>query len=402
MHIRDQIHFSGAALLRYRLRTFLILLAVAIGVASIIILTGLGEGARRYVTGEFASLGTNLVIVIPGKTETSGNVPSMFIGDTPRDLTIEDAESLTRSTQVRHVAPLIIGSAQVSWQQKDREVPILGSTHELLDIRQWKLSRGRFLPAGDPERGSPICVIGNKVREELFGNENAIGQSVRIGDRQFRVIGILGSEGRSIGLDVQELVIIPVASAQSLFNAPSLFRIFVEARSREAIPRVKEQIIQTLKARHQNEEDVTVITQDAVLSTFDRILTALTLTVAGIAAISLAVAGILIMNIMLVTVSQRTAEIGLLKALGASGRQILALFLMEAILLSSTGAALGLFLGQLGNAYIHSLYPDLQSSAPLWATGAAVGVAVCTGLLFGVLPARRAARLDPVIALARK
>jgi putative ABC transport system permease protein len=213
---------------------------------------------------------------------------------------------------------------------------------------------------------------------------------------------VLGSEGRSIGVDVQEVVVVPVASAQMLFNTPSLFRVLVEASSREAIPRVKRHILDTITARHQGEEDITVVTQDAVLATFDKILRALTLTVGGIAAISLAVAGILIMNVMLVAVTQRTAEIGLLKALGAARRQIVVLFLSEATLLSLTGAGLGIAAGQLGGWFIGQLYPALPVGAPWWAIVAAVGVAVATGLGFGALPARRAAALDPVQALARR
>jgi len=198
------------------------------------------------------------------------------------------------------------------------------------------------------------------------------------------------------------MAIVPVASAQRLFNTESLFRILVEVRSREAIPRVIDFVTDTLRKRHQGEEDVTVITQDAVLATFDKILQALTLTVAGIAAISLGVAGILIMNVMLVAVAQRTTEIGLLKALGAPQRQIVTLFLAEAALLSLLGAGLGLIIGQSGTWLIGYLYPALPMGTPLWAFIAAIGVALGTGLLFSLLPAQRAARLNPVQALARR
>ncbi|MCK4426477.1 MAG: FtsX-like permease family protein, partial [Deltaproteobacteria bacterium] len=207
---------------------------------------------------------------------------------------------------------------------------------------------------------------------------------------------------RSIGLDVEELVILPVASAQMLFNTNTLFRILVEAKSREAISRVETHILSTIRERHQGEEDVTVITQDAVLATFDRIFRALTLTVAGIAGISLGVAGILTMNVMLITVSQRTAEIGLLKALGAHRRQILVLILTEAGVLSLIGALLGLAIGEIGSWVIGRIYPALPVGTPWWAITAALGVAIATGLTFSVLPARRAARLDPVQALSHK
>ncbi|HEC20037.1 MAG TPA: ABC transporter permease, partial [Gammaproteobacteria bacterium] len=338
MKTRDALLFALDSLRGYHTRTGLMLLAMAIGVASVLLLTSLGEAARRYVLGEFASLGTNLVIVMPGRAETSGGNPAVVFGGTTRDLTLEDMQAMARSPGIRYVAPIALGSAAVSHQDLSREVPILGSTADLITIRHWQMAQGRFLPKGDVARGSPVTVLGLKVKEELFGSRRAIGEWVRIGDRRFRVIGVMASEGRSIGVDVQDVVIIPVASAQQLFNTQSLFRILVEARRREAIPRVIEHLKQTIRKRHQGEEDVTIITQDAVLATFDKILQALTLTVAGIAAISLAVAGILIMNVMLVAVSQRTTEIGLLKALGAPRRQIIGLFLTEAGLLSALGA----------------------------------------------------------------
>ncbi|WP_455202263.1 ABC transporter permease [Kaarinaea lacus] len=402
MRILDILHYTWQALSRHRLRTVLMLIAMMIGVAAIVVLTALGEGARRYVINEFASLGTNLIIVIPGKTETRGGSPSIFIGETPRDLTNDDAKALQRISGVNKIAPIVIGSATVSWQGIERESPVLGSSHSLLAIRHWQLSSGQFLPDADYDRATPVCVIGATIKKELFGAVNPVGKWVRIGDRRFRVIGILASEGRSIGLDVQDLVITPVASAQSIFNIPSLFRILVEAKSRDVVPYVIKQVTSTIKERHQGEEDVTIITQDAILSTFDRILSALTYSVAGIAAISLAVAGILIMNIMLVSISQRTAEIGLLKALGASQHKIITLFLAEATMLATFGAVLGLLLGELTNIAIRHIYPAFPAGAPLWAAIGAASVAVLTGLLFGAMPARRAARLNPVDALAHK
>ncbi len=400
MHNRDIGVFAWGALRGYPTRTLLMLIAMAIGVAAVVMLTALGEGARGYVADQFSSLGTNLIIVIPGRAETGGVSPSTMMGETPRDLTLDDAMALTRSYKVRRIAPINVGATDANRHGRSREVTVFGTTSELLDLRHWELAKGRFLPDTDIDLASPVCVIGMKVRDELFGAQPALGQWIRLGDRRFRVIGILKSEGRSIGVDVQDMVMIPVASAQQLFNTPSLFRILVEARTREAIEPVKQFIIDTLKDRHQGEEDVTVITQDAVLATFDRIFTALTYAVGGIAAISLMVAGILIMNVMLVAVSQRTAEIGLLKALGAAPRQIVALFLAEAFLLSVLGASLGLLLGASGSALIRHLFPALPAYTPLWATLTALLVALFTGLLFSLLPARRAARLDPVLALS--
>lgn len=402
MHLTDILSFSLTTVRGNRARTALMLFAMAIGVAAVIVLTALGEGARRYVTSEFASLGSHLLIVLPGRSETAGAGPSMFTAQTPRDLTIDDALALRRISYVQRIAPLNIGSAQVSFLQRTREVPVIGTTSEWLEIRKWVMAQGKFLPPEDPGNAIAVCVLGGKVRNELFGAQPALGELVRIGDRRFRVVGILGGQGRSIGMDVDDMVMIPVASAQALFNSSSLFRIFIETRSREEMVAAKDAIIQTIAARHQGEQDVTVIAQDAVLATFDRIFNALTYSVAGIASISLAVAGVLIMNVMLVAVSQRTSEIGLLKALGAAQQQILRLFLSEAALLSIFGALAGLLLGALGVWGIGRMYPALPVQPPLWAVVAAVAVSVSTGLLFAVLPARRAARMDAVQALSRR
>ncbi len=400
MRALDATGFAFQSLRRTPARSGLMLLAMGIGVAAVMVLTALGEGARRYVTGEFSSLGTNLVIVIPGRSETTGASPALFAGETPRDLTVADAAALTRSALVSRVAPIMVGSAAASYGSRTREVSVIGSTADMLEVRHWKLAAGGFLPRGDWGRGATVCVIGEKIRSELFGAGPAVGQWLRIGDWRFRVIGVLASEGRSIGVDVQELVVIPVASAEALFNSQALFRVLVEARSREAMPRVTQWVLDTLRERHQGEEDVTVITQDAVLATFDRIFQALTMTLGGIAAISLGVAGILIMNVMLVAVSQRTAEIGLLKALGADRRQIILLFLVEAVWLSILGAVVGMLAGAAGSWGIGRIYPALDVVAPGWAIGAAAAVAIITGLVFGIMPARRAAQLDPIRARA--
>lgn len=401
MKALDVLRLAAQSLIAHRLRSGLIVVAMAIGVTGVVSLTWLGNAARLYVSGEFESLGTNLVVVLPGKSETVGGAPPLF-GQTPRDLTIDDALTLVRSRNATRVAPIIVGNAPVARGRIDREVTVIGSTPELFEVRHLDLAHGRTWENDDPHRAQAVCVLGARLVADLFGDEPALGSWVRIGDRRFRVVGTLRSEGRSMGLDLHDMVIIPVASAQALFDRLGLFRVLVEAPTRDAVVRLEEEIPRVIAARHEGEEDVTVITEESVLATFDEILLALTLSVAGIASISLLVAGILVMNVMVVAVSQRQEEIGLLKALGAPPGQIRNLFLTEALLLSLTGGVLGLCLGQSVTFLVSHLYPVLEAGAPAWAVAAAVSIAGGAGVLFGVLPARRAAALDPVLALSRR
>lgn len=400
MRLLDIAQFAAASLRGSRSRTLLMILAMSIGVASVVVLTALGEGARRYVVNQFSSLGTNLIIVFPGRTETAGIGPGMLLGQIPRELSLDDAQALLRSPAIARIAPLTLGTSQISRGALNREVVVLGSTAEMLQVRHMSMGLGQFLPVGNVHSSESVCVLGSKVRRELFGNEPGIGSWVRLGDRRFRVIGVLSSQGESMGFNTDEIVIVPVASAHMLFNTSGLFRILVEAKSRDSIAAARRDAEQILTERHHGERDVTVITQDAVLATFDRILRALTLAVGGIAAISLAVAGVLIMNVMLIAVSQRVREIGLLKALGAPATQIRTLFFAEAVLLSGIGSMVGLILGEAGVLAIGRLYPALPVDAPWWAVLAAIATSLGTGILFSVWPARRAARLDPVRALA--
>lgn len=400
MKLRDTLRLSLKTVASYPTRSLLIVLAMALGVAAVVVLTALGDGARRYVVGQFASLGTNLIIVLPGRAETAGGFPGAALGQTPRDLTLEDARHIGQLREVRRYAPLNVGVAELSGNGRLREVTVLGSSAELLPVRNMKLTQGRFLAQGS-ERSAQL-VLGSKLAQEFFPNGQALGQRIRLSDRRFLVSGVLAKQGESMGFNSDEIVIIPIDHAQALFNTSTLFRILVEARNRNAIEPAKEAIRHLLKQRHDGEDDVTVITQDAVLATFDRILRALTLGVAGIAAISLAVAGILVMNVMLVAVTQRTAEIGLLKALGAEAAAIRRLFLAEALWLSLAGGTIGLALGQFGSLMLRLAYPQLPAWPPTWASVAGVATACATGILASLMPAARAARLDPVLALSGK
>ena len=400
MRLLDCNQLALGAVLRYPLRTAMMLLATSIGVGSVVVLTSLGESARNYVSAEFQSLGTDLLIVLPGKTETTGAMPGAVTGSVERDLTLDDARALQRSPYVQLVAPIVVGGMAVSYGGLERDTAVMGTTRDFMDIRGWRMAAGDFLPAVDFDRAPPVCVIGRTIQEELFGSSSAIGEWLRIGSRRCRVIGILATEGTSVMIDANEIVLMPVAYAQVLFDISGLFRVIVQATGRGDMLAAKDDIIEIIKQRHYGEEDVTVISQDAVLATFDGIFDVLTLALAGIASISLIVAGILIMNVMLVAVSQRTREVGLLKALGATRRQIIALFLTEAIFLAIFGGVAGLGVGYLGAYALGLVFTEFNFSPPLWAAVMAFIVAVLCGMFFGILPARKAAGLDPIAALA--
>lgn len=403
MKAYDVTRMSLQSLQRYPLRTAMLLVAIAIGVAAVVLLTAVGEGARRYVTGQFASLGTHLLIVLPGRAETTGSgIQGLLIGETARELTLEDTIAIDRSPRIRQVTPLVLGAGTASWGARERDITVLGTSAPMLDIQHWTMGSGRFLPPGDLELAQPVCVLGHVVATELFDAASPIGQWLRIGDARCRVLGVLAQQGLAGGFNVDETVIMPVASAQQIFNTAAVFRILAEAADRDTVQAARRDIIEIVKARHAGEEDITVVTQDALVSTFDSIFNMITAGLAAIAAISLVVAGVLIMNVMLVAVSQRTAEIGLLKAVGARHRQIMALFLTEAACLSLLGALVGIAAGSAGVWLMRVAFPVLDFAAPQWASLSAVAVAIASGLVFGILPARRAAALDPVNALMRR
>ena len=398
MSALDVLAFAGRALAGHRLRTGLSLLGVAIGVAAVVLLTSLGEGARRYVRQQFESLGTNLLIVLPGKVETAGAMPGF--GGVPNDLTLQDAEVVKRSLpQAQHVVPIALGNETLGHRERRRQVIVIGTTPGFLEARKLSLSAGQFLPDVEWTRSSPAVVLGHSLAEELFPAQNPLGEVVRLGEWRLRVVGVLDSFGTQMAMDVDEIAIVPVQTAMRMFNRSSLFRLLVSVRAPSEIEDAKRRTLAVLTERH-GEEDVTLITQDSVSGAFFAILTVLTLALSGIAAISLSVAGIGIMNVMLVSVSERTAEVGLLRALGARRPQVLAVFLCEAVLLSGMGGAVGLLLSWVATRVLVAWYPAFPAGAPAWAVVAAIGVSVLVGTVFGVHPAMQATRLDPVEALA--
>ncbi len=399
MRWSDLLRFSARGLRGHGLRTGLSFLGVTIGVSAVVTLTALGEGARRYVVEQFASLGTNLVIVLPGKTETTG---AFGVGGVPNDLTLEDTLAIERNVhQAKRVAPLTIGTEELSYGERSRQLLVIGTTRPFLKIRGLEMGSGEFLPEGDMFRGSSVAVLGSKAARELFAGRDPLGEIVRVGGWRMRVIGVMAPQGTNLGINFDDTVIIPVQTGMKMLNRSSLFRIFVEMHAHSDLDVAEQRLLDVLFERHE-EEDVTILTQDAVVTTLSSILDTLTLVVGAIGAISLTVAGIGIMNVMLVSVSERTREIGLLKALGVSRPQILAAFLVEATFISAAGGLIGVGLGLMAVKLLVGIYPAFPASPPTWAVGAALGISIGVGVIFGFLPARRASKLDPVVALSHR
>lgn len=397
--IQDFIIFGWTSLTGHRLRTGLCVLGVSMGIVAVIMLTALGEGARRYVMNEFTSIGTNLLAILPGKTETTGAMPG--IGGVPHDLTLQDFLALKKEIYwAKYVVPVSMGTETVSHGERRRQVAVVGTTTDFLDVRELRVEQGQFLPRGEVERGSAVVVLGKVVAKELFPAENPIGQVVRVGGWRMRVIGVLEEIGTQLGIKMDEVAIVPVATGMRMLNRTSLFRILFKVRSERDLGMTCREVIRILIERH-DEEDITCVTQDAVVTTFSSILETFTLVVAALASISLSVAGIGIMNVMLVTVSERTEEIGLLRALGATRRHILLVFLMESMMLAGLGGVIGVAGGMGLVELLVMVYPAVPASVPEWILVASLAVSLLLGSVFGVTPARRAARMDPIEALAR-
>lgn len=402
MPLPEILAYALGYLRRQRTRSLMMLLSMTIGVAAVVVLVALGEGARRYVMGEFAFLGNDVLVMFPGRKSTTGGMPPVT-GTAVRDITLEEVGLLQRNVPgIASVAPLVIGSASLAWGGRERDAVVLGTSAEFFPIRRLAIAQGESLPALDAATGAPVAVIGQTLKRELFGNRRAIGEWVRVRDYRFRVVGVLEGRGDSFGLDLSESVFVPVASAQSIFDVHGLFRVMFLLRPGVAPATASGEIEARMRDYHDGKEDVTVTSPEAMLRTFDGILRVLTAGVTGIGAISLLVAGVLVMNMMLLGVRQRTGEIGLLKALGATDAAVRGIFLSEAGLLALSGALLGVLAGLAIVLALGGIFSALPLHAPAWACLAAAAAAIATALLFAWLPASRAARLEPVRALGRQ
>ncbi|HEY4715839.1 MAG TPA: ABC transporter permease [bacterium] len=399
MDIIEMIRVAFSSIAGNKLRSALTMLGVLIGVSSVILLVSITTGFKEFLISQFSGMGTNLLIVNPGRTETRRHGGPGLAG--VRDLTIDDVNALKkRATAIEGTTPLIVGTAEVKYLSRARKVAVLGVDEEFTNVINMQVFTGRFFSKEDASSARRVCTIGQTVKDELFGNENPLGKFIKIGTSRYRIIGLMEKKGTILGTeDLDDLVIIPVISAQRLFNTEALFGIRSKARSRFVIEEAKRQITEIIKKKHGNKEDFTVITQQAMLSTLDSILKGLSTTLAGIAAISLLVGGIGIMNIMLVSVRERTKEIGIRKAVGAKKRDILYQFLVESIILSLLGGITGIMLAFVGTVITSMLVPQIPPLLSLWSVLLATVFSILVGVFFGVYPAYKAAQLHPIEAL---
>lgn len=397
--IRQSLALAFGEIRASRLRSLVTMSGIILGVASVILLVSLGEGVKRYVERKFTELGTNVLIVVPGKSETtSGSFP--VIAGSERLLTLEDAWQVSRRCPaVRSVSPVVVGNGTVKGNGRSRDVTILGVTSEFQDVRNVKAEVGSFLPRRREEWGRRVAVIGTRVQRELFGSSNPLGQRLVVAGAVHRIVGVMGPKGYSLGFDFDDLVLIPVKSAQAVFNTEGLFEIVAGVRDPSEMAAATEQVRAVLKRRHNGQEDVTVLNQDDMMATFTSILDALTWALAFIAGISLVVAGFGILNIMLASVGERTREIGIRMAVGARRSQILRQFVVEAGALSGLGGLAGVVLGVSGCLILRALFPSVPFAVRAWAVLLSFSFSVAVGLVFGIYPARRAARLNPIDAL---
>lgn len=396
MRIADYSILAFSSLKFSRLRTYLTALGIAVGIAAVVLLTALGGGAQDYMLGQFTQFGAHIIAVNPGKTTTMG-VSGAIISNV-RPLSLEDAESLHKVNNILSAVPVVQGNSPVERGNRTRWTVVLGVNHEVPQTWKIKVALGRFLPDEAPEQARNLAVIGDKVKQELFPNTNPLGEFIRIGQERFRVIGVMEKKGQILGFDMDDTVYIPVYRAMSLYNRESLIEIDMLYAAGRDEKKIVEAIKQRLIKRH-GEEDFTITSQTDILGTLGSILTILTAVVAGLGSISLLVGGVGIFTIMSIAVNERIKEIGLLRALGASRKQVTLLFLLEAAVLSGLGGIAGMLAG-LGIAWLlHFFIPALPVSVSWDYVILAEIIAIVTGMVAGLVPARRAAAMAPVDAL---
>ena len=393
----DAVRFAWQAIVAQRMRSLLTLSGIAVGIAAVILLTSIGEGIHRFVLAEFSQFGTRVIGIAPGRVAARGGVPP-GLPTSVRPLTLEDAQALQRVPGVVGVVPTAFGNAEAQARGRLRRTIVYGVSDEALAVFNMRVAVGQFLPADGGDAARSFVVLGSKLKGELFGSDNALGERVRLGGQSFRVIGVLASKGQFLGLDLDDTAFVPAARAMELFNRSGLTEInltYDEGASGKAVAAAAEAV---LAARH-GRADFTVTTQEEMLATLSNILDVLTMAVGALGSISLLVGAVGIVTIMTIAVAERTPEIGLMMALGGQRRAILWLFLGEAVVLAVLGSLIGVAIGFGLAQLIRVALPALPVATPIVFVLLAVASSALIGLAAGVLPARHAARLDPVEAL---
>ncbi|MEZ5453499.1 MAG: ABC transporter permease [Thiothrix sp.] len=396
MLLADYLHLATTSIRFSRMRSFLTALGIAVGIAAVVLLTALGGGMQQYILQQFTQFGSNIIAINPGKSTTLGISGALF--SSVRPLSIDDAEALRRIQGVETAVPVVQGNSPLEAGNRTRWTTVLGVNHEMPQTFRLYVATGRFLPDDSARQARNLAVIGAKIQAELFPDTNPLGQRIRIGQERFRVIGVMESKGQILGFDMDDTVYVPVARAMALFNREGLMEIDLLYKSGADEKQILKQVKTTLTQRH-GSEDVTITSQTDMLKTLGSILNILKAVVAGIGSISLLVGGVGILTIMSIAVNERTGEIGLLRALGASRQQVTHLFLLEAATLAGLGGIAGMLAG-IGVAWLlHVFIPAMPVQIDWSYVLLAESVAVVTGLAAGFAPARRASGLPPVEAL---
>lgn len=398
MDVIEIIRVSRESLISNKVRSFLTMLGVIIGVAAVILLVSIGEGARKYIRKELGELGSNILVIVPGKTAKEGG---MHMGTSVvRKLTYEDSIIIEkRAGSIHSLSPIVVGTSWIKYAGKSRDTYVVGVNENYFDMRNLKIETGRSIDSSDVDGKRRVCVLGRTVKKEILGEGNPLGTPVTIGDAKYRVVGVMQHKGVALGFDIDDVVFIPVTTARELFDTDSLFNITVKVRSAELVSEAKKEIKEILIKRHSNKEDFTILSQDEMIAVMGKILNIMTAVLAGIAAISLVVGGIGIMNIMLVSVRERTREIGIRKAVGAKNSDILFQFLIESVILSLIGGTGGVLVAGAISLIIPYFVEFLPTQLALWSIILAFVFSAAVGIFFGVYPARKASLYDPITAL---
>ncbi len=393
---RDFFQLVIRSLLSHRLRGGLTALGIGIGIAAVVLLTSLGSGVEKFMVSEFSQFGTTIIAINPGRTHTSGG-PAGIFGST-RPLTLQDAEALERVPNVTGVVPFVMGNAEIEAGSRGRRSAVHGVGADFHTVFSMNIQIGQGLPTDDGGGARPVAVLGSKLRNELFPEGPVLGQRVRVASEAYRVVGVMEPKGQMLGFDFDDGIYIPTARALSLFDQEGLMEIDLFYREGASAKEVANAAERILISRH-GQEDFTITSQEDMLEVLGRIMEVLTAGVAALGGISLFVGAVGILTIMTIAVRERQGEVGLLRALGAGTRQVLLLFLAEAVVLSALGGLAGLVVGIGGAWLIHWAFPIVPVHTPWSYVIAAEVVSVLIGLACGVLPALRAAALDPVVAL---